>query len=93
MKQKHFFAKLPSLGEEIKKTFADYTLEHAMIVAKNYPPQMRDLVISRNVSSFVDSTVALMVMDILYKNGTFRPLTEQEKITANLLMFCDQLPE
>lgn len=90
---KAFFAKLPSLGEEIKKTFADYTLEHAMIVAKNYPPQMRDLVISRNVSSFVDSTVALMVMDILYENGTFRPLTEREKVTSNLLMFCDQLPQ
>lgn len=90
---KAFFAKLPSLSEEIKKTFADYTLEHAMLVAKNYPPQMRDLVISRHVSSFVDSTVALMVMDILYENGTFRPLTEGEKVTSNLLMFCDQLPK
>ena len=92
-KAETFFAKLPSLSEEIKKTFADYTLEHAMIVAKNYPTQMRDLVISRNVSSFVNATVALMVMDILYENGTFRPLTEGEKVTSNLLMFCDQLPQ
>lgn len=90
---KAFFAKLPSLSEEVKKTFADYTLEHAMLVAKNYPPQMRDLVVARYVSSFVDSTVALMVMDILYENGTFRPLTEEEKVTSNLLMFCDQLPK
>ena len=90
---KAFFAKLPSLSEEIKKTFADYALEHAMLVAKNYPPQMRDLVVARYVGSFVDSTVALMVMDILYENGTFRPLTEEEKVTSNLLMFCDQLPK
>ena len=90
---KAFFAKLPSLSEEIKKTFADYALEHAMLVAKNYPPQMRDLVVARYVGSFVDSTVALMVMDILYENGTFRPLTEREKVTSNLLMFCDQLPQ
>ena len=89
---KAFFAKLPSLNEEIKKTFADYALEHAMLVAKNYPSQMRDLVVARYVGSFVDSTVALMVMDILYENGTFRPLTEREKVTSNLLMFCDQLP-
>ena len=90
---KAFFAKLPSLSEEIKKTFADYALEHAMMVAKDYPPQMRDLVVARYVSSFVNSTVALMVMDILYENGTFRPLTEGEKVTSNLLMFCDQLPQ
>ena len=54
---------------------------------------MRDLVVAINAANFVSSTVALMVMDILYENGTFRPLTEQEKITANLLMFCDQLPK
>ena len=92
-KAETFFAKLPSLGEEIKKTFADYALEHAMIVAKDYPPQMRDLVVARYVNSFVNSPVALMVMDILYENGTFRPLTEGEKVTSNLLMFCDQLPQ
>ena len=90
---KAFFAKLPSLSEEVKKTFADYALEHAMLVAKNYPPQMRDLVVARYMGAFVDSTVALMVMDILYENGTFRPLTEGEKVTSNLLMFCDQLPQ
>lgn len=90
---KAFFAKLPELDEATKKTFADYALEHAMLVAKNYPPQMRDLVVFRYVSAFVDPTVALMVMDILYENGTFRPLTEREKVTSNLLMFCDQLPQ
>ena len=92
-KAETFFAKLPSLGEEIKKTFADYALEHAMIVAKDYPPQMRDLVVARYVNSFVNSTVALMVMDILYENGTFRPLNENERVTSNLIMFCDRLPE
>ncbi len=90
---KAFFAKLSELDEATKKTFADYALEHAMLVAKKYPPQMRDLVVARYVNAFVDSTVALMVMDILYENGTFRPLTEGEKVTSNLLMFCDQLPQ
>jgi len=35
----------------------------------------------------------MMVMDILYQNGTFRPLTKEEKVTSQLLMFADRLPE
>ena len=91
--QKEFFSKIPLLDEKIKSTFADYALEQAMLIAKDYPPQMRDLVVADNVVTFVGSAVALMVMDILYGNGTFRPLTEDEKITSTLLMFCDRLPE
>ena len=36
---------------------------------------------------FVSNTVALMVMDVLYGNGTFRELTDNERVTSNLLMF------
>ena len=88
-----FFSKLPELSEEVKRTFVNYALEHAMLIAKDYPSQMRDLVVARYVDAFVNQTVGLMVMDILYENGTFRPLTEEEKVTSNLLMFCDQLPK
>ena len=91
--QKEFFSKIPELDETVKSIFADYALEQAMVIAKDYPPQMRDLVVAGNVVAFVGPTVALMVMDILYENGTFRPLTENEKTTATLLMFCDCLPE
>ena len=42
---------------------------------------------------FIGSTVALMVRDIFYGEGMFRPLTEAERVTANLLMFSDMLPE
>ena len=88
-----FFSKLPALDEKLKATFADYALEAAMRYAEDYPPQMRDLVVSGTANKFIDGVVALMVMDILYENGTFRPLNEEEKITANLIMFCDKLPE
>ena len=91
--QNEFFAKIPELDETIKRTFADYALEQAMLIAKDYPPQMRDLLVAGNVVTFVGGTVALMVMDILYESGTFRPLSENEKTTSNLLMFCDRLPE
>lgn len=87
------FSLLPSLDEDTKKLFASYALEQAPQLAKNYPPQMQDMVIATYVDEFAKSTVALMVMDILYENGTFRPLTENEKVTSNLLMFCDRLPE
>lgn len=91
--QKDVFSKLPSLDESIKKIFAEYALEQAMLMAKEYPPQMRDLVVDWSVGGFIGSTVALMLMDLLYENGTFKPLREEEKVTANLLMFCDRLPE
>ncbi len=91
--QEQFFSKLPQLDEEIKKKFADGALEQAMLLAKDYPPQLRDLVVYSSVTALIGRIVALMVMDILYENGTFRPLTEEEKITSNLLMFCDRLPE
>ncbi len=87
------FSRIPSLSEDLKKTFADFALERAMLTAKDYPPQMRDLVMTRNVAGFVGTTVALMVMDILYGNGTLKPLTEEERITSNLFMCCDILPE
>ena len=91
--QNKFFSKLPPLDENIKKTFADYALEQAMLIANDYPPQIRDLIIARNSYSFMTNSVALMVMDILYGNGTFTPLTEDEKVTSNLIMFCDVLPQ
>ena len=60
--------------------------------AKSYPPQMQDLIVGQGVSDLIDRTVGLMVLDILYSNGTFKPLTENERVASNLLMFSDILP-
>ncbi len=88
-----FFNKIPSLDEALKAKFADKALEFAMIETKYYPSQMQDIVVGWGVGSFVGNKVALMVMDILYGNGTFTPLTENEAVTSNLIMFSDKLPE
>ena len=90
--QEKFFARIPALSDELKARFADKALEFAAMSAKRFPPQMQDLIIAWVVSGFIGSTVAQMVTDILYGNGTFQPLTENEKVTANLLMFSDVLP-
>ncbi|MBQ9938781.1 MAG: sigma-70 family RNA polymerase sigma factor, partial [Oscillospiraceae bacterium] len=87
-----FFAKIPTPNNDLKNKFANIALEFAMNESKNYPPQMRDLVICSSVGGFICNTVALMVMDILYKNGTFKTLSKNEKVTSNLLMFSDTLP-
>lgn len=93
-KAEDFFSKIPELDDKFKKKFADYALEYAQVKAMDYPPQMRDLIISWTAGGFVgNNEVALMLMDILYGNGTFKLLTQQEKITANLIMFSDVLPE
>lgn len=85
-------AKLPPLDEAVKERFYGLALEQATHAAKAYPPQMQDLVVWEKVNGFIGSTVAMMVMDILYENGTFQPLSEQDKVSADLLMFCDRLP-
>ncbi len=89
-----FFKVIPQPSGDIMKIIADYSLEEAAMVAKDFPPQLHDLVFDRECYSFAGATaVPLMVMDILYSNGTFRPLTEEERVTANLIMFSDVLPE
>lgn len=88
-----FLARIPAVGEEIKKKFAEYALEAAMAEARKYPSQMQDLIVERVGGGFIGNTVALMTLDILYGNGTFRPLTEREKVTSQLIMFSDILPQ
>ncbi len=92
-KYNDFVKSIPSPAGEIKDRFADFALRAAMERAKDYPSQMQDLIISDGVNGFISRDVALMVMDILYNNGTFKSLSEQEKVTSNLIMFSDRLPE
>lgn len=88
----HFDSLIPEPDARIKRQFADYALESAMLEARSYPPQMQDMLITMRAGDFISKETALMVMDILYENGTFRPLTEPEKVTSDLLMFSDVLP-
>ncbi len=90
---RELLAKVPALDDGIKKRFVKFALENAMAIAKNYPPQMQDLIIATEANGFISNTVAVMVMDLLYGNGTFRPLTEEERVTSLLLVFADTLPQ
>ena len=91
-KAETFFAKIPQLDEKCKRQFADYAFEYAQTIAHDYPSQMQDLIFSWTASGFISNEVALMVMDILYGNGTLKALTDREKITSNLIVFTDVLP-
>ena len=101
MTKEEFFAEfdkifdelIPSLDKEIVDEFVDFALSQAIVVAKEYPSQLQDLVIVDFVQQFIGIQVAMMVLDKLYENGTFKPLSEDEKVTSNLLMFADRLPE
>lgn len=88
-----FYNKLPQLDESIIEKFRKKILEFSTIIAKDYPPQMQELIINQTVYSFIGNRVALMVMDSLYNSGAFKPLTKNEKITSQLIMFSDVLPE
>ena len=86
---------IPSPEKVVVNEFARYALEQAMVKAKQYPPQVQYIVIVDFMHMFIGFPVAMMVLDELYDRGTFRPLplTKQEKVTVNLLMFADRLPE
>ena len=85
-------AALPRLTEEQTARFTAMALEYASAIAAEYPPQMQDLILAQHVGQFLSSDTPVMVQDILYSDGTFRPLTEVERVTANLMMYCDTLP-
>ncbi len=88
-----FFAKIPALEESYKEKVAPFALEYASILCNQYPEQMHDMVTADAVGGFIGNAVAMMVMDILYADGTFNPVTSREAVTTNLLMFTDILPE
>lgn len=87
-----FFDRIPRPDKEILDEFAGYALEQSFVVAKMYPPQLQDYVVSEFVSGFIGYDVAMMVMDELYDSGTFKPLTENEMVTSNSILFTDKLP-
>ena len=90
--QEDFFAKLPEIPKKLLEEMRNMTLELALMRAKFFPNQMQDLVVFWDTEYFPDNEVALRVMNILYGNGTFKPLTEAEKVTSQLMMFSDVLP-
>lgn len=88
-----FFARLPRLSDELKKTFAGFALENAETIARDYPPQMRDLVVAWEARGFVGRRGRDDGAGQSVQRRTFRPLTEQERAAADLLVFSDVLPE
>lgn len=88
-----FDALIPSPEKEQLDEFAKIAIEQAVMLAKNYPPQMQDFIVFEFVKWYVDNTVAMIVLDKLYDSGEYKPLTQSEKATANLLVFSDRLPQ
>ena len=88
-----FDALIPSPDKEQLDEFAKIAIEQAVMLAKNYPPQMQDFIVFEFVKWYVDNTVAMIVLDKLYDSGEYKPLTQSEKATANLIVFSDRLPQ
>ena len=84
--------RIPPVGEEILRRFADAALEYAVTAARADPPQMQDLVVYEKTQDFLSSVVALMTRDLLYERGVWKPLTEAERVAVDLMVFSDILP-
>ncbi len=88
-----FDSLIPSPTKDQLDEFAKIAIEQAVMLAKNYPPQMQDFIVFEFVKWYVDNTIAMIILDKLYDSGEYKPLTESEKATANLLVFSDRLPQ
>lgn len=84
---------LPSLPDDQARKFIDAELEAEQISAMDYPEQMQDLILNNGKNILLSNSLAILVLNKLYENGTFKPLTENEKVTSQLIMFSDKLPE
>ncbi|MBO4497941.1 MAG: sigma-70 family RNA polymerase sigma factor [Lachnospiraceae bacterium] len=87
-----FFDRIPELDKEIKDEIAGFAMEQAVESAKSYPKHMQDYQIYRFFNGFITPSEALMAVDELYDSGVFNPLTEEERVTSQLLVFSDRLP-
>ena len=88
-----FDSLIPSPTKDQLDEFAKIAIEQAVMLAKNYPPQMQDFIVFEFVKWYVDNTIAMIVLDKLYDSGEYKPLTQSEKATANLIVFSDRLPQ
>lgn len=85
--------RLPGLSDEEVRKYIDAELEATLIQARDYPEHMHDLLMSDTRKVLLGASIAIIVLNKLYENGTFKPLTENEKVTSQLIMFSDKLPE
>ena len=88
-----FDALIPFPDKDQLDEFAMIAIEQAVMLAKNYTPHMQDFIVFEFVKWYVDNTIAMIVLDKLYDSGEYKPLTQSEKATANLIVFSDKLPQ
>ncbi len=84
---------LPSLPQDQARRYIDAELEAQQLEARDYPEQMQDLILNDGINILLSNGLAVLTLKKLYENGTFKPLTDNEKVTSQLIMFSDKLPE
>ncbi len=87
-----FFQKIPLVSQQLRGTLVQKALENATMKAKQYPPQMQDLIMNWEKNSIIGRPAAIMLLDILYQNGTLKLLTQREMAASQLIVFSDILP-
>ncbi len=83
---------VPEIPAELKEKLAIYTGKSYELYKNDYPPQIQDLI--KNNSRYVlTPSIAMMVLDFMTEDGELPAFTENQKITLNLIVFSDKLPE
>jgi hypothetical protein len=88
-----FWEKLPKVSDDLYKRMDEVTEKVYQFSKSHYPKHIQELYRTICGSKVVGKSLRTQILEKLYSNGTLKPLTENQKKTVNMILFCDVLPK
>ena len=82
---------LPGMTAELKTVGDELNAE--IIKLESVPPHMQDLHRAFCSNCLCEQNMAAYVFELLFEDGTLKPLTDTQKQSVCTIMFCDTLPK
>ena len=83
---------LPPIPDELIDLFDELMKELFELKKSQYPPHKQQLFIDLYRHFYPIAEIATRVLEILLDSGVLKPLSENQKKTVNMIMFCPELP-
>lgn len=88
-----FIALLPAISDELKTVGEELDEKIFNTIKSLYPAHMQNYMRELYANCLSSTDVRTRVLELLYENGTLKPLTDAQKRSVNTIMFCNRLPE
>ncbi|MCL2546018.1 MAG: sigma-70 family RNA polymerase sigma factor [Oscillospiraceae bacterium] len=83
---------LPAMPSELAAAGRELDSEIYALNKPQYPPHMQELCRIYNTNCLSSQSVLTRALEILSNNGTLAPLSDEQKMSVNTIMFSDVLP-